>query len=187
VGTNAVRKNIPLLLRAFSLVKRRHPEALLVKVGPPFSENGYGKMLEELKIFEDVLELGKVSNQTLVEIYRSIDCMVFPSLYEGFGRPVLEAQACGVPCVLARSSCLEEVGGDAVLYHDPLASEDLANKMSEVLMQEDLRTDLVKRGFANAACFTWEKHARTLLEVYAQVDPRHVFPGVLNSPHAAND
>jgi glycosyltransferase involved in cell wall biosynthesis len=182
VGTNAVRKNIPLLLRAFSLLKRRHREVILVKVGTPFSESGYGRMLEELKIVEDVIDLGSVSNETLVDIYRSVDCMVFPSLYEGFGRPVLEAQACGIPCVVARSSCLEEVGGDAVLYHDPLASEDLANKMSEILMRQELRNELVKRGFANAARFTWEKHARTLLDVYAQVDPRPAFQSVPGSP-----
>lgn len=169
VGSNIVRKNIPALLRAFSFVKRSHPEAMLVKVGDPFSRSEYRGMIQELGIADGLIELGRISDEELVEVYRSVDCLVFPSLYEGFGRPVIEAQACGAPCILARSSSLEEVGGDAALYHDPSSAEDLAKQMGRIVAGEPLAADLRNRGYSNAARFTWDNHVRTLLNVYSEV------------------
>jgi glycosyltransferase involved in cell wall biosynthesis len=168
VGSNAARKNISTLLRGFALVKRDFPQAILVKAGSHFAANGYQKDIAELGIGDSIIELGRIPDDELVEVYRSVDCFLFPSSYEGFGLPVLEAQACGVPCVLARSSSLEEVGGTAALYHDPSSAADLSARMIEILSEELLRADLRAKGLANAERFTWDNHASKLLEIYRE-------------------
>jgi glycosyltransferase involved in cell wall biosynthesis len=93
----------------------------------------------------------------------------FPSLYEGFGRPTLEAQACGLPCVLADASCMKEVGGEGALYHAGLAHEELAARLMDVLRNQDLRQRLVSHGFENVKRFTWEAHVRKLTAVYEKI------------------
>lgn len=169
VGNNTTRKNIPLLLRALSILRRHHPSVTLVKVGDPLASGENAELVEQLNLTGNLIELGRIEDEALVEVYRSVDCMVFPSLYEGFGRPVVEAQACGTPCILARSSSLEEVGGSAALYHDPSSAEDLANCMKEVLERETLRFDLAARGFVNARRFSWDNHAQKLVDIYFDV------------------
>jgi glycosyltransferase involved in cell wall biosynthesis len=171
VGTNIERKNLPTLLRAIAHLKRKGQTPVkLLKVGHSLREDGFTQMIRDLGIEEEVIELGKPAR--LTEIYNLVDVLSFPSLYEGFGRPTLEAQACGLPCVLADSSCMKEVGGDGALYHEGTNHEQLAAHLETVLCHPDVRENLVRLGFENAARFTWEAHVRKLTEVYSQLHHR---------------
>ena len=104
---------------------------------------------------------GHVSMDALVDLYRSASCLVFPSLYEGFGLPPLEAMACGCPVAVANTTSLPEVCGDTAEYFDPLSAEDMATAILRALDGH-----LIERGLARAAQFTWGATARAHDEVY---------------------
>ena len=95
--------------------------------------------------------------------------LAFASFYEGFGRPTLEAQACGLPCVLADASCMREVGGDGALYHEPLSHEACAGQLREALTNETARGDLIQKGLENVKRFSWSGYAEKLVRVYREV------------------
>ena len=110
--------------------------------------------------------LGFVDDVDLPALYRNAALFAFPSLYEGFGFPVLEAMACGVPVVTSSVSSLPEVAGDAALLVDPLDVDGLAEAMVRALEDTDLRQAMVARGLVQAARFTWEQAARQLLAAF---------------------
>jgi len=116
-----------------------------------------------------VVFTGYVSQEKLPCLYRNADLFVFPSLYEGFGLPVLEAMACGTPVITSNTSSLPEVAGDAAVLVDPYSVEDIADAMERVLTDPDLRTELSRKGKERAKQFTWEKCARETLKVYEEV------------------
>ena len=113
-----------------------------------------------------VRPLGFVDDADLPAMYRNAVLFAFPSLYEGFGLPVLEAMACGVPVVCSNASSLPEVAGDAALLVNPHDTNELAEAMARVLEDADLRQAMVARGLAQAAQFTWERAARQLLAAF---------------------
>ena len=112
---------------------------------------------------------GPVAKGDLPALYSGATLFVFPSLYEGFGLPVLEAMACGVPVVCSNTSSLPEVAGDAALLADPLDVDALAATMSQALTGEDLRQEMRQKGMVQVAKFSWEQTARETLAVYKQV------------------
>jgi len=103
--------------------------------------------------------LQDVDDETLIATYQNAECVAIPSIYEGFGLPLLEAQQLGVPVVAANTSCLPEVGGDGALYADPLNHDELAAQLDRLLKSPDLRTDLVDRGRRNASSYSWRRTA----------------------------
>lgn len=107
--------------------------------------------------------LGYVSDAELRALYESAMCFVFPSLYEGFGIPPLEAMNCGCPVLAARAASIPEVCGDAALYFDPRSPEELAELLTRVAVNQELRADLASRGRVQAAKFSWDKAARQVL------------------------
>jgi alpha-1,3-rhamnosyl/mannosyltransferase len=109
--------------------------------------------------------LGFVDDADLPALYRNAVLFVLPSLYEGFGLPVLEAMACGTPVICSDASSLPEVAGDAALMIDPFDVDGLAAAMARVLQEPDLREGMGARGLAQAKRFTWERAARQLLDV----------------------
>ncbi|MBL7064272.1 MAG: glycosyltransferase family 4 protein, partial [Anaerolineae bacterium] len=115
---------------------------------------------------ERVRLLGFVDDTDLPALYRGAALFAFPSLYEGFGLPVLEAMACGVPVVCSKTSSLPEVAGDAPLLVDPLDADGLAEALARVLENADLRQRMITRGLAQAARFTWDQAARRLLSTF---------------------
>jgi len=115
---------------------------------------------------------GFADDQDLPALYRAADLFVFPSLYEGFGLPPLEAMACGTPVVTSNVSSLPEVVGDAGMTVDPTDTDALARAMSQVLQDSRLRQQMIERGLARAADFTWQRAARQLCQVYRQVGTR---------------
>jgi glycosyltransferase involved in cell wall biosynthesis len=116
--------------------------------------------------------VGYPDDNQLVELYRNAALLSFPSFYEGFGLPPLEAMACGCPVVVSNVASLPEVCGDAAYYVDPYNVESIAEGMYKVLTDEALRQGLIEKGFARARFFSWEKSAKKHIEV---------FQGVLNS------
>ncbi len=168
IGTLQPRKNLARLIEAFSLVRRRLPDRklYLVLAGSP----GYGSqsLYEKARISghqEYIRFTGFARVHDIPGLYSGAACYAFPSLSEGFGFPALEAQTCETPLVCARSSSLPEVAGDGALYFDPLDVEDMAEALLRVLTDADLTTDLVDRGRANLARFSWAKTARETLAV----------------------
>jgi glycosyltransferase involved in cell wall biosynthesis len=166
VGTLQPRKNYVRLIRAF--VRLSVSGVMLVIAGA----RGwlYEEVLEEAARHGDRTRiLGFVAEEDLPALYRGASLFVFPSFYEGFGLPVLEAMACGVPVVCSRASSLPEVAGDAALLVDPHDEEGLREAMGRALEDEALRREMTARGLARAAHFTWERAARQLLAAFAEV------------------
>ena len=112
--------------------------------------------------------LGRLTDEELVEAYQGATAFVFPSVYEGFGIPPLEAQACGCPVIAARAASIPEVLGDSVLYFDPLKVSDITACMQQVLKDETLRQDLRRRGKANVARYCWNASARQVCRLIDQ-------------------
>src|SRR5215204_5549103 len=113
--------------------------------------------------------IGYVNDETLAILYRLASLFVFPSLYEGFGLPPLEAMACGTPVVTSNVSSLPEVVGDAALLIDPMDPAAIANAMARVLHQPGLRAELVQRGFDRVKQFSWQRSVARVRQVYAEL------------------
>jgi alpha-1,3-rhamnosyl/mannosyltransferase len=174
VGSLSPHKNVTRLLYAFARLRARLPgdtDCLqLVLVGHrPAQEAQLARTVRKLQLEDDLRLLGRVSAVALTNLYNAASLFVFPSLYEGFGLPPLEAMACGTPVVAAASSSLEEVLGDACLAVDPFDIEALARGMEAVLCDERLAARLQRRGLVRARRFSWEQAARQTLAVYREV------------------
>jgi glycosyltransferase involved in cell wall biosynthesis len=113
-----------------------------------------------------ILITGFVSEQELDDLYKNASLFVFPSLYEGFGLPPLEAMKRGVPVVSSNLTCMPEILGDAVLYFNPLNIDDMAEKIKNALTNRGLREALTKKGFEQIKKYSWPKMARETLEIY---------------------
>ena len=126
---------------------------------------------------EAVIFPGYVPDADLPAIYTGAQALVLPSLYEGFGLPILEAMGCGTPVVCSRTSSLPEVAGDAGILIDPGDSDDLAAGIARVIQDSVLRQELMQRGLSQAARFSWQRTAQETLAVYRQVTHSHLSGG----------
>jgi glycosyltransferase involved in cell wall biosynthesis len=175
VGTLEPRKNIALLLQAFSRLLAERPEddlQLVVAGGKGWGDGRLIATTEALNIRRRVIFTGFVEDDDLPDLYRGAQMFVYPSLYEGFGLPVLEAMACGTPVITSNRSSLPEVAGDAALLIDPTRPDDLAAAMSAIMSNAALHEELRWKGLARAKEFTWEAVARKTMDVYRAVCAR---------------
>ncbi|HEX2914879.1 MAG TPA: glycosyltransferase family 1 protein [Chloroflexia bacterium] len=171
-GSEDPRKNLRRLLAAFKLVTEACPQARLIKVGAARFQGERQALLaeiEKLGLAGKVHFFDQVSDEDLVYFYNLASVFVFPSLYEGFGLPPLEAMACGTPVVCSSAAALPEVVGEAALLVDPFDVPGLAAAIERVLCEPGLSAELRRRGLERAAGFTWERTAQQTLEVYRQV------------------
>jgi glycosyltransferase involved in cell wall biosynthesis len=166
-------KNVPRLVEAFAVLRAQlgdHPkyrDLRLVIIGNTISQHpGVRQTVIKSRIEHLVRFLGYVPFDTLRCFYESAAAFVFPSRYEGFGLPPLEAMACGTPVVTSNVSSLPEVVGDAAILVNPENVFDIARGIREALLDEPLRAELIRRGHAQAARFSWERTARAVLEIY---------------------
>ena len=161
VGAIQPRKNLSVLVEAFEKIKQAYPEMKLVLAGEKawMWEEDVSR-IEKSPFAGDIVLAGKVGFEKLPALYGNAAVFVFPSLYEGFGIPILEAFACGVPVVAADNSSLPEVGGDAALYFDAASADDLKNRLEEILSDEDLSAELSRKGLERAEEFSWENCAK---------------------------
>jgi glycosyltransferase involved in cell wall biosynthesis len=171
VGTHEPHKNVPRLLEAFALLRRDAPDLRLVLVGTPRFATGRSDdidaVLARLNLGESVVRAGVLDDETLKAAYAGAVGLCFPSLYEGFGYPPLEAMALGVPAVTSRASCLPEVVGYAAELVDPLSPESIAGGMKRVLNDPERRAELIKAGADRARRYAWSQHAREIRVAYA--------------------
>lgn len=168
-GLNA-RKNVSGLLEAFAMVREHHPDVTLVIGGKrQWQTTEMDQTFRRLNLNDTVHFTGYVDDADLPGLYSAAEAFVFPSLYEGFGLPPLEAMACGTPVITSNVSSLPEVVGDAAITVDPNDVANIARGIDRLLTDEVLRSELRQRGFARVARFTWEHAARKTLAVYESV------------------
>ena len=170
VGSLEPGKNRARLIRACARLRRAGIDCPLVVAGQPaWRYEGELELVRRLGLDQQVRFLGYVPDGDMPTLYGGATLLAFPSLYEGFGLPVLEAMACGTPVVTANVSALAEVAADAALLVDPRDVAALAEAMGRVLSEGELRADLRARGLARAKQFSWQRAARETLSLYEVV------------------
>jgi glycosyltransferase involved in cell wall biosynthesis len=170
-GNIKPHKNLERLIEAFHILRRHDLEHVkLLIIGDEISKYAtLRRAVHRHKLHKHVRFFGFVPDQTLAILYRLADVFVFPSLYEGFGLPPLEAMASGTPVVTSNVSSLPEVVGDAALLIDPYDPEGIAHAMRRVLTEPALRDELTRRGLARASEFSWDRSVRRVREIYDEV------------------
>lgn len=162
-GSRAIYKNFYFFVRAIADILRDY-NITLVCTGKDFSGDERS-FLEFVDLQHHILHIS-ADDALLAYLYRHARAFVFPSLYEGFGIPILEAFACGCPAILSNTSSLPEVGGDAAIYFEPKNQRSIQEAIVNVLSHEDVRNGLVARGYERVKLFSWETTARKTAEVY---------------------
>jgi len=171
VGTIEPRKNLERLIEAISMVKEKLGKSsisLVLAGGKGWLNDPIYRRVQELSLLDDVTFTGYVSEEDLPILYNMALAFVYPSLYEGFGLPPLEAMACGVPVITSKVSSMPEVVGDAGILIDPYNVEELSDAIMRVVSSPELRKSLSDKGTKQASLFTWEKCARETLAVYEE-------------------
>jgi glycosyltransferase involved in cell wall biosynthesis len=171
VGSMEPRKNLLRLLAAVLGLKHdlRDHHALVVTGAPGWRNREIREALERAAAECTVLSTGEVSQDELVRLYAGAEVLVYPSLAEGFGLPVLEAFACGTPVITSSVSALPEIGGEAAVYVNPLDVGALTAAIERVLSDQDLRADLSRRGLERAGAFSWQATAEQTRELFRRV------------------
>lgn len=170
VGNLEPRKNLVRLVRAYAALRQSGAIShQLVIVGQAhWQGSAIGREVNELGLSEEVVFTGYVPTDDLVTLYNTATVFVYPSLYEGFGLPILEAMSCGTPVITSNVASMPEVGGEAALLVNPRSVEDLAQALGRVLADETLRHELKEKGLHQASQFSWEQTARLTLQAYEE-------------------
>jgi len=173
VGTLQPRKNYVRLIQAFAAISNLQPRTsnlhLVIAGDKGWRYDAIFAEVEKLGLRDRVLFPGFVADADLPALYSAARVLAYPSIYEGFGLPMLEAMACGTPVVTSTASCMPEVAGDAALLVPPTDVDALAAALDRALTDEALRADLIAKGRARARQFSWAKSAQQLLEIYHAV------------------
>ena len=161
VGAIHPRKNLINLLKAFSIFKKRQQSGMrLVLVGRLlWKNNEFLQMVDTYKYRSDIVLTNYIAEEELHRLVASAYAMVYPSLFEGFGVPVVEAMKCLVPALTSQHSAMEEIAGEAALYFDPNSHQDIADKMMRIYKDEALRARLIQLGSERANLYSWERTA----------------------------
>jgi glycosyltransferase involved in cell wall biosynthesis len=167
IGTIQPRKNYSRVIRALKLLRDTGYDLhLVIAGGKGWLEDEMYKTLDETKLHDSVHLIGFAAEEDIAALYSGAEAVVFPSLYEGFGFPVLEGMACGTPVITSNVSSLPEVAGDAAIMLDPYDIEAIADAIRRVLDDSTLRAGMIERGFAQAAKFSWDNSAKQLQQIY---------------------
>ena len=164
VGTLQPRKNVERLIEAFAKLKRDDLDLVIIgKKGWMFED--ILNAPKKFNIADRVRFLHEVTDEELPSFYKNAEMFILPSLYEGFGLPILEAMSWGCPVITSNVSSLPEAGGEAVLYVNSESVDDISEKMQKLINDENLRKELIKKGYEQVKKFSWEKTARETLRV----------------------
>ena len=178
VGDLQPRKNLAELVRAFRVLHDRFPKMRLVIAGQArWQSSPLMALVESLGLAPHVVLPGYVPQADLGPLYRNASVFVYPSTYEGFGLPILEAMACGTPVVALNTSSVPEVAGDAALLIDPASGDGLAAAVLRVLDDQDLASQLVARGRDRVSHFSWTATAQKTRDVYRSIARKEQLPG----------
>lgn len=169
LGGTTVRKNLLTVLKALAVLRQRGGEYFLIRIGKSEFEAPEQKLIEEFELEEHVIKLGMLSPNDVRLVLSICSVLSFPSLQEGFGRPTLEAQACGLPCVLSDIPIMHEVSGGSALFHEPNSSEGLADKIEQILNDPSLRREVVAGGLENVKNRSWMQYVCSLNSSYRSI------------------
>lgn len=170
VGTLEPRKNLDGLIRAFARAKQGGmPHALVITGAKGWGESRLAPLIKELGVSASVIFTGFVDDEDLPHLYQGADFFVYPSLYEGFGLPVLEAMACGTPVITSATSSLPEVAGEAALLIEPRSEAELSAAIMRLAGDPDLRQAMGAKGLLQAGRFSWAETSAATLKIYAEV------------------
>jgi len=161
VGSEVFRKDFLTLLKAFYLIKKRNKNIKLIRVGQP----AYKKAIQGLGLDKDIIYLNAISNKRLREVYNLCDIFVYPSLYEGWGAPGLEAASCGTPVICSDIPIFREVYKDFPHYFPPKDYKTLANIIIENINNEGLKLEMRRKGFEVLKRYSWKKSAESYLKL----------------------
>lgn len=168
-GNRLPHKNLRRLALAFSNLRKDFPELQLVVAGKRFQEYDELDQITEQVSNDGIVEWGLADDAALRALYNGARVLVFPSLYEGFGLPPLEAMACGTPVIVSNTGSLPEVVGGSGICVDPYEVEDIARGIREVLTNLDVRDRMREAGLARARTFSWQETARQTMNIYREV------------------
>jgi glycosyltransferase involved in cell wall biosynthesis len=169
VGTIEPRKNLTRLVQALQQLRDSGLKVPLVVVGGKgWLYHDFFRRLEELEVRDAVYFPGYVADSDLPALYSAARAAVMPSLYEGFGLPILEAMSCGTPAICSSTSSLPEIGGEAARYFDPHDVEAIAETVHNIWTRSDLRAEMRNQGQAQASKFSWDRAARETISVYEE-------------------
>jgi len=171
IGSADPRKNISCLLEAYSLLpsELQRQYQLAIVWTHMFLAQELSAQVEKLQLRDNVQFLQHVSNTDLAALYNIASLFAFPSLYEGFGLPLLEAMACGAPVIAANTSSIPEIVADAAILFEARDPQELSKTMTRVLCNDELRAIMIQKGFMRNTIFAWEKCARETLTVYREI------------------
>lgn len=158
------RKNLVHLLKAFSVFKKKSKSGMKLVIAGRFAwhNEDFSRLLKTYKYREEINVLGYVNQEELVKLTAGAYAIVYPSLFEGFGVPVIEGMKCGVPVLTGNVSAMPEIAGDAALYFDPQNFQDIADKLMLIFKDEKLRQQYVQKGTTRASVYSWERTSALL-------------------------
>ncbi len=168
IGRIEERKNIGNIIKAFEILKEKYnvPHKLVLAGKPGFGYQNVKSQMSKVKCAKDIIELGFVSEEEKWALLKKAEVFVFPTLYEGFGIPILEAQSVGCPVVASRNSSIPEVVGSSALLVDPQSPEEIAESIFELSSNKRLKDDIINRGLENKEKFHWDKCSKEISELF---------------------
>lgn len=171
VGGFSPRKNVKSLIMSFSNILSSLSKEFMLVIAGSLKEDGnmLKELCERLNISSKVLFTGFIEEDFMPILYSAAEVFVYPSLYEGFGLPPLEAMSCGTPVITSNVSSIPEIVGDAGILIDPYDSSNLVNALGNLLENDSLKAELIEKGFSRAKLFSWEKTAKNTLSVYKAI------------------
>ena len=169
LGTIEPRKNIERIIKAFKKYKKKIKDdlKLVIAGGKGWKYDNVMKLIES--IGTDVILTGYIDEEDKIPVYKLAQIFVFPSLYEGFGMPVLEAMAAGVPVVTSNVSSLPEVAGDTAILVDPLSEDEIFEAYKKILSDKKLQLKMIEKGLEQAKKFEWKESAKVLEQIYEKI------------------
>lgn len=170
IGRLETRKNIVRILEAFEILKEKYqiPHRLVLAGKPGYSYEKIRLKMEESRYKNEVHEVGYVTEEEKWELLKNADVFLFPTLYEGFGIPVLEAQSVGVPVVTSNTSSLPEVAGEGAIFVDPTRPEQIALGVKQLLSDETLRSGIIEKAAHNVNRYSWASCAQNIARILTQ-------------------
>lgn len=178
VGVMEPKKNTEGIIRAYAELQKNHPASynlhrIKLVIG---GSRRYGwknskifQLIQSFNLWDDIVFTDFIEHEDLPEVYNLASVFVFPSFYEGFGLPVIEAMACGTPVITSNISSLPEIAGDAAVLVNPYDTAEIANKIQEILNDEKMRRQMVDQGLINAKRFSWETASKQILKLFDEV------------------